>query len=52
MAQELYGTAPAGWLLKVPAENFAHGEELSEVTRRGIEAAVDEIRTLIAEWTF
>jgi len=52
MAQELYGTAPAGWLLKVPAENFAHGEELSAVTKRGIEAAVDEIQTLVAEWTF
>lgn len=52
MAQELYGAAPAGWLLTVPAENFAHGEELSEVTRRGIEAAVGEIRTLVAKWMF
>lgn len=52
MARDLYGTAPAGWLLKVPAGNFAHGEDLSEVTRAGVDAAVDEIRTLVAEWTF
>jgi len=48
LAQELYGHAPTAWLLKVPAANFDHGEELSEVTRRGIEAAVDKIRTLAA----
>jgi hydrogenase maturation protease len=52
MAQNVYGTAPAGWLLKVPAENFAHGEGLSAVTRRGVEAAVGAIRTLVAEWMF
>ena len=43
MAQELYGAAPAGWLLTVPAEKFDHGEEQSEVTKRGIEAAVGKI---------
>lgn len=52
MAQELYGTAPAAWLLKVPAENLGHGEGLSPRTRRGVEAAVGEIRTLVAEWMF
>jgi len=52
MAQEVYGTAPAGWLLKVPAENFNHGEGLSAVTQRGVAAAVGEIRTLAAEWMF
>ena len=52
MTQEIYDTVPAAWLLKVPAVNFEHGEELSVVTRRGVEAAVDEIRTLAAEWTF
>lgn len=52
LTQELYGAVPAAWLLKVPAESFEHGEELSGVTQRGVEAAVSEIRTLAAEWTF
>ncbi|MDI1336935.1 MAG: hydrogenase maturation protease [Lacunisphaera sp.] len=52
MARELYGSAPAAWLLKVPAEKFGHGERLSELTLAGIEAAVSEIRLLIAEWVF
>jgi hydrogenase maturation protease len=52
MARDLYGNAPAAWLLKVPAENFAHGEELSPLARRGIEEAINEIRALVAEWMF
>ena len=48
MARELYGRAPAAWLLEVPAEDFEHGEELSVVTARGIEAAVGQIRALVA----
>ena len=52
MAQELYGNAPAAWLLKVPARKFGHGDGLSDLTRWGIEAAVREIRMLISEWVF
>lgn len=47
LARELYGHAPTGWLLKVPAENFGHGDVLSELTQRAIEAAVVKIRSLI-----
>jgi len=46
LARELYGHAPGAWLLKVPAENFEHGESLSELSQRGIEDAVGEIRKL------
>ena len=52
LAQELYGAAPAAWLLKVPAANLDHGEGLSELTQRGVETAVVKIQTLVAEWTF
>lgn len=52
MARELYGHAPAAWMLEVPAEQFGHGEELSHSAKLGIEAAVSEIRTLVAEWMF
>jgi hydrogenase maturation protease len=52
MARDLYGNAPAAWLLKVPAENFAHGEKLSPLTQRGIEEAITEIRALVAQWMF
>ena len=52
LTEELYGHAPAAWLLKVPAENFGHGEGLSELARRGVGAAVGEISSLVAEWMF
>lgn len=52
MTEALYGNAPAAWLLQVPAEKFGHGEELSSLTKLGIEAAVGEIRALVAEWNF
>lgn len=48
LAREVYGSAPSAWLLKVPAEDFGHGEGLSALARRGVEAAVGEVRTLVA----
>jgi len=46
LARELYGHAPAAWLLTVPTELMGFGTDLSEVTSRGIEAAVKRVTEL------
>jgi hydrogenase maturation protease len=46
LARDVYGQAPPAWLLTIPAESLGFGTEISSVTRRGIEAAVDEVAWL------
>ena len=36
---KLYGVKMEGWLVQTPAEDFGHGEGLSEMAQRGVEAA-------------
>jgi hydrogenase maturation protease len=46
LARDVFGQAPEAWLLTVPAENIGIGEELSALTRRGLETAIEEIKRL------
>jgi hydrogenase maturation protease len=39
MVRRLYAVESAGWLVQVPAEDFDHGEGLSELAQRGLTAA-------------
>ena len=43
LARELFGRVPAGWMLALPAEDFAFGEELSASAQAGLAQAVEEI---------
>jgi hydrogenase maturation protease len=49
LARTVFGRAPRGWWLTVPAVNLGFGEELSDPAKRGVEAAVEKIRALCAE---
>jgi hypothetical protein len=46
LARDVFGHAPAAWLLTIPAEDISIGEELSAFTRLGLEAALKEIKQL------
>ena len=47
ITQVVYGKAtPAYWVL-IPAVNFDFGEKFSSLTKRGIDIALNQIRTLI-----
>jgi len=39
LMRRLYAVAAAGWLVQTPAEDFGHGEGLSEAARHGVQAA-------------
>jgi hydrogenase maturation protease len=43
VARDVFGHAPQGWLLTIPAEDIGIGEELSTLARRGSATAVEEI---------
>jgi hydrogenase maturation protease len=49
LAKALYGHCPAAWLITVPAQSFALGAALSPTAERGLAAALQELRALIAE---
>lgn len=44
LAQALYGRAPRAWLIAIPGANFELGENLSEQTERGLNAALVELK--------
>jgi len=46
LAQQVYGEAPVAYSLLLPAVNWEFGEQLSVVTRKSIEQAVDFLRNL------
>ena len=46
--RQLYAVDVAGWLVQTPAEDFGHGEGLSEMAQRGVEAAPAVAARLIA----
>jgi hydrogenase maturation protease len=48
LARDVFGHAPAGWLLTIPVKEMGIGEELSPVAQTGVELAVRKIRELAA----
>jgi hydrogenase maturation protease len=46
LARDVFGHAPEGWLLTIPVENIAIGEQLSPFARRGFSKAVRAIMQL------
>ena len=44
LARDVFGHAPEAWWLTIPAEDLGIGEELSPLTQRGLEIAVEEIK--------
>jgi hydrogenase maturation protease len=49
MSRVLYGRRPDAWLIGIPAVDLSIGETLSATAARGIEAACDSIRRIIAD---
>jgi hydrogenase maturation protease len=48
LSRDVFGRAPDAWMLTVPAEDLAFGEELSPTARRGVSKAVKAVRALHA----
>jgi hydrogenase maturation protease len=48
LSRDVFGRAPDAWMLTVPAEDLAFGEELSPTARRGVSRAVKAVRDLHA----
>ena len=46
LAKQLFGRCPPAWWLTIPVENLEFGEELSPLTRRGHDTALEKIRAL------
>jgi len=46
LARDVFGHAPEGWWLTIPAVKLGFGEDLSPEARHGLERAVEEIKTL------
>jgi hypothetical protein len=46
LARDVFGHAPQAFLLTIPVENLAIGEELTPVARAGMDRAVGLIRRL------
>jgi len=44
LARDVFGHAPQAWWLTIPVENLGVGDELSPLARRGLDAAVLEIK--------
>jgi hydrogenase maturation protease len=49
LARELFGHAPTAWMLALPAEDFAFGEELSPLAQNGMARALAEIVRLVED---
>jgi hydrogenase maturation protease len=46
LAQQIYGKTPTAYALLLPAVNWEFGEQISVITRKSIEQAVDFLRNL------
>ncbi|MBD2189235.1 hydrogenase maturation protease [Pseudanabaena mucicola] len=46
LSQQIYGKTPTAYTLLLPAVNWEFGEQISAVTRKSIEQAVDFLRNL------
>ncbi len=49
LAEQLFGRAPAGWLVSVRGHDLSFGEELAPETAAAIPGAVDRVARLIGE---
>ena len=49
LARDVFGHAPKGWWLTIPAENLGIGEVFSELGQRGFERAVEEVKRMAVE---
>ncbi len=49
LAEQLYGFQGVAYLCRVPAENFAEGESLSEVAEAGARAAAECVLALLPD---
>jgi Ni,Fe-hydrogenase maturation factor len=52
LTKALYGRCPIAWSITVPAHSFSFGAGLSPVAERGLAAALQQIRNLIANATY
>ncbi len=46
LSRDVFGHYPEAWWLTIPAENTGFSEELSPSVRRGLDEAVEKIKTL------
>ena len=49
LARDVFGHAPAAWLITIPVEDLGIGDEFSPLAKRGFEIAVQEVRKYAAE---
>lgn len=49
LTQMVYGVSPSAWWILIPAINFEFGEQLSLITQKGIQAALEQINQLIQQ---
>jgi hydrogenase maturation protease len=47
LARAVFGRCPRAWLVTIPAIDFDVGGPLSSVAKEGIQAALEQVRTLI-----
>jgi len=48
LTRTVFGRRPRAWLVTIPAIDFDVGRPLSAVAKEGIQAALEQVRTLIA----
>lgn len=49
LARDVFGRAPGAWWLTIPADNLSIGEDLSPLTQRGYEIALELIRKKVMD---
>lgn len=49
MAKAVFGSAPCAWWLTIPVQNVEIGEVLSRKARRGFDAALTKIKSLLQQ---
>lgn len=52
LTQAIYGKVPPAYLILIPAINFEFGEEFSSMTKKFIDLALTEIKTIISSANF
>ena len=44
LARDVFGSAPAGWLLSIPVQDLGIGDQISEFARRNLEVAIERLK--------
>jgi hydrogenase maturation protease len=47
LSKSIYGSYPKAWLIAIPGKMFEFSEELSEITEKGVQTALEMIRKII-----